>query len=153
MKVCNQKEPSLLILDLSNLVTTLKLDNKVVFHGATPDVLNQIVSSKIFVLPSNHEGFPNSLAEAMALGIPSISTDCRVGGPREMITNGINGILIPVNDKDALSSAIESLIKDKDYYDNIAHNSVQIKDKLDSDKISLEWMQFIEDVLLINNNT
>ena len=138
---------------LTNLVKKLGLDNKVVFHGAMPDVLNKIVSSKIFVLPSNHEGFPNSLAEAMALGIPSISTDCRIGGPKEMIVNGVNGIFIPINDLEALTHAIEALIEDNVYYAKIACNSIEIRNMLDAKKISSEWIQFIEEILLINNNT
>ncbi|MFP3490956.1 glycosyltransferase, partial [Staphylococcus sp. SIMBA_130] len=66
-------------------------------HEATPDVLEKIKKSEVFVLSSNNEGFPNSLAEAMSMGIACISTNRRIGGPKDMIENNKNGLLIDVN--------------------------------------------------------
>ena len=71
----------------------------------------------MYILSSNYEGMPNSLAEAMALGIPSISTDCPTGGSRELIEDGANGFLVPVNDPAALcSKMLEINEKTSDYF-------------------------------------
>ena len=61
-------------------------------------------------MTSNYEGMPNALLEAMAVGLPCISTDCPTG-PAEIIDNGINGILVPVDNEVALTKAIEKYIE------------------------------------------
>jgi glycosyltransferase involved in cell wall biosynthesis len=59
-------------------------------------------------MTSDYEGMPNALAEAMAIGLPSISTDCKTG-PRDLIDDGKNGFLIPVGDAKALADRIEKV--------------------------------------------
>lgn len=69
----------------------------------------------MYILSSDYEGMPNSLAEAMALGIPCISTDSPCGGSRELIEDGINGFLVPVGDSETLSEKMTQLVKQKDF--------------------------------------
>jgi len=76
-----------------NLVVALKLDDKVVFLGNIKNVSEHYNSAKIFVLPSNYEGFPNALIEAMYFGSACIATNCP-SGPSEIINDGENGFLI-----------------------------------------------------------
>lgn len=132
---------------LIELRDSLGLNDKVIFVQATPNVLIEIRNYKIFILSSNNEGFPNSLAEAMALGIPSISTDCRIGGPKDMIINEINGLLVPVNDEDALINAITKLIIDKEMYERISKSSSNIKKELSVNIISDKWIDFLNIVI------
>lgn len=84
--------------NLENLINKLQLTGHVQLPGRDFDVLNKINDSAAFILSSDYEGMPNALIEAMCMGMPVISTDCPSGGPKELITDGINGILIPVND-------------------------------------------------------
>jgi len=97
--------------DLSELVNSLGFKDKVFLHDADPNVLEKIKNSSLFVLTSNNEGFPNSLAEALAIGIPSISTDCRIGGPKDMIEDNKNGFLIPIGDVEALAKVMEKVLQ------------------------------------------
>ena len=63
----------------------------------------------MFVSSSDFEGLSNSMLEAMAMGIPTICTDCPCGGAKMVIENGINGLLTPVGDKDELSAAMQQV--------------------------------------------
>ena len=77
-------------------------------RGRTDDMAKALCKSHLFVLPSHYEGMPNALMEAMAVGLPCISTDCPTG-PRELIEPG-RGLLVPVNDPSAMANAIEQMI-------------------------------------------
>jgi len=83
------------------------LHNHVLFLGEKTNPFPYFLLSDVFVLPSRSEGFPNALLEAMALGLPVISTDCETG-PAEIINNN-NGIIVPVDNYQELANAILKL--------------------------------------------
>ncbi len=128
---------------LEDYISCLGLTNRINLYDATPNVLEQIKDSELFILTSNHEGFPNSLAEAMAVGIPSISTDCRIGGPRDMINNGKNGLLVEVDDLSGLERSIRKLLGSEELRRQLSLNSVNIRTQLDANNIVREWISFI----------
>ena len=97
---------------LENLVQELGIDEHIIFLGFRADVFDIVSLLDIFVLCSKWETFPISLIEAMALGKPVIATD--IGGVKEIITDAVNGMLVPVNDHEALSSAILHLLTQKE---------------------------------------
>jgi glycosyltransferase involved in cell wall biosynthesis len=80
------------------LISELGLQERVLLPGTINDVPAKIYKSSLYVLSSDFEGMPNALMEAMALGLPCISTDCPCGGPRELIYKGYIGMLVPVDD-------------------------------------------------------
>src|SRR5690606_8324357 len=94
---------------LEQLAKDLKIEERVVFHGHLKDFSKLIYESKIFVLPSIKEGFPNALAEAMSVPLACISTDF-LGNQNEIIKNGVNGVLVPVKDAKKMAEAIHYLI-------------------------------------------
>lgn len=124
-----------------------KMENSIKFIGQVDKVKEHIEKSGMFVLTSNYEGMPNSLMEAMALGIPCISTDCPVGGPRMLIDNNINGILVDVNNKEQLFEAMDKIISDKDFANKLSENAMSSIKKYYPDKINKEWEKFIIKVL------
>ena len=98
----------------------------------------------MFVLSSDYEGMPNSLAEAMALGIPSISTDCPTGGSRELIQDGVNGYLVPVNDSIALSNKMVELSnKSSEYF--FLNTSNMVKDYSPKATVT-KWLDYISNL-------
>ena len=98
---------------LENMIRDLGVTGKVSLAGFQKNPYTFLAHSDIFVLSSQHEGLPMAILEAMACGIPVISTDCR-SGPREILQNGQCGILVPVNNETALADAITRLLKDRE---------------------------------------
>ena len=98
--------------DLEALARKLGIENRVTFLGHQPNPFKYLARADIFVLSSLSEGFALVIVEAMACGIPVISTRCP-SGPEEIITDGVNGLLVPVADEAALAEAILRLLQDK----------------------------------------
>ena len=98
---------------LCELAVKLNIHESVEFVGFKENPYAWISKSDIFVLSSDYEGFPNVLLEAMACETPIVSTDC-LSGPREIITNGKNGILVPTLDDEGMATAVNTLLNDKE---------------------------------------
>ncbi|MBQ7976254.1 MAG: glycosyltransferase, partial [Clostridia bacterium] len=109
--------------------------------------LNESYDCAMFVLSSDYEGMPNALIEAMAAGIPCISTDCPSGGSAELIINNKNGILVPVGNKKAIFDAMCELSKDKELAKRLSINAVELKVRLSLDKIAKEWFNYMGKVM------
>ncbi len=140
-----------LLDNLKSLAIDLKVLDKVVFHGFVKDISAAICNAGMFVLSSDYEGMPNALLEAMALGVPCISTDCGGGGARAVIENGKNGILVPCNDEIALSNAICWLIENNEQADMIGDEAQKVSKNLSPSKIYSEWERFIINVVSNSN--
>ena len=120
------------------------LQNRVVFAGQIDNVSNIIGQYKLFVLSSDYEGMPNALMEAMAVGLPCISTDCPCGGPRAIIHNLENGVLVRVGDKDEMASSILKIIEDKGLQQRISENAkLFANNEFNSKKIVQKWEEYI----------
>lgn len=117
---------------------------RVILAGKQGNIQDKIYESSIFVLPSNCEGMPNALIEAMALGLAVISTDCPCGGPKDLIEDGVNGILIPVGDKEALKNALRETMSDDTWRDRLGSNAAKIADRLHPDIVNQMWKDYIE---------
>jgi glycosyltransferase involved in cell wall biosynthesis len=124
-------------------------ESYVLLQGSHSDVLNKVAQAGIFVLSSDIEGMPNALIEAMAIGIPCISTDCPSGGPADLLINGENGLLVPVGDASALSRAMSCFAEDPDLSKRVSSQAVLIRNKLDINRIGAQW----ENVLIKASRT
>ena len=114
------------------------------FKGEDKDLLEQIKDASVFVLCSDYEGLPNALIEAMACGIPAVTTDYEPGSVCEIIEDGINGLIVPRNDPEKLADAIISLIENKALAQKLSHNALSIRSKLNSAVVSVQWLSFFE---------
>ncbi len=135
--------------DLEQQIDELGLKERVKLCGVSDDIKSELEKASLFVLSSDYEGMPNALMEAMAVGLPVISTDCPCGGPKELINNKENGILVPVNDEQALAESMKMILKDNKYAKKLGENAQKIVDKLKEEKIVDEWIQYINKILQI----
>jgi glycosyltransferase involved in cell wall biosynthesis len=122
----------------------LGIADSVFSHGSVSDLHERIQGASIFVLASDYEGMPNAIMEAMALGLACISTDCPCGGPRFLIQDAENGLLIPVGDQSALRSAIDSVAMDDCFRAKLSLNAILIREKLDGIQIYRQWMSYLD---------
>ena len=93
---------------LQALVAELGMNGRINLRGRTDDVHSALMEHDAFIMSSNFEGMPNALAEAMAVGLVCVSTDCKTG-PRDLIKDGENGFLVPVGDEGAMTKKIEEV--------------------------------------------
>lgn len=128
---------------LSMLIKNLNLENRVILAGIKEDLWDSIYLSSMFVLSSDYEGMPNALMEAMALGLPCVSSDCSPGGPASLINHGKNGLLFPVNDEEKLAECMRMILLDNDLAQSLSLNAKEICNTHSSDKIFLEWENYI----------
>ena len=126
---------------LKTQASELGILDRIKFLGKV-DVDSILAESKIFVIPSRSEGFPNALCEAMAAGLPCVAFDFDAG-PRDIITPNIDGILVENNNIAALSSAIQKLIDDAPLRDTLGVNALKIRSTLDKNKIGRELATFL----------
>lgn len=92
--------------ELNELISQLKLDGRVFLRGRTDCIDQTLCQYDLFILPSDFEGMPNSLMEAMGVGLPCISTDCPTG-PKELLGDGQRGILVEMNNAEQMAEAID----------------------------------------------
>ncbi len=128
------------------IIKKLGLEGKVLLPGATTKILEFIYNATLFVLPSDFEGMPNALMEAMALGLPCISTNCPCGGPGELIKDGENGLLVPIGDKEALVLAMEKMINNRDLALQMGRNALKIRNTHSMDVICKRWLEYFSEV-------
>lgn len=129
---------------LKKIVNEKEMSQKIVFHGYVKNIAEQIYKYNMYVSTSNFEGISNAMLEAMAMGIPTICTDCPVGGARMMIKNGVNGLLIPMNDKEALIAAMLKIANNEKIAQEISNASHQIGKNLNLKRITEKWEKLIE---------
>ena len=115
--------------------------------GYVSNMPEQLEKASMFVLSSNYEGMPNALMEAMAMGLPCISTDCPAGGSAFLIKDGENGLLVPVADKDSMIAAMQRILRDDSFAVSLGDNARKVIDRLSPENIYSQWERFIMDVV------
>ena len=95
-----------------NLIESLSLKDRVEFHDSTKNIAAFYQRASVFAFTSSSEGFPNALAEAMLAGCACISFDC-VAGPSDIIQDGKNGFLVPLNNETEFEHKLHQLMKDE----------------------------------------
>lgn len=108
---------------LGKLAADLGIEQRIVWLGNADNVFSFYRNADLFVLASRHEGMPNALLEAMACGLPAIVSNASPG-PLELVENGINGLVVPVEDVSALANAIQRLMDDSELRQRLGNNAM-----------------------------
>lgn len=124
---------------LQDQINSLKLQEKVHLCGNRKNVMTTVADYACFVLSSNYEGFPNVLLEAMASGMPVISTDFSTGIARELIIDGENGYVVPVNDVHALADSLRKMLRSEDDMIKMGNNNRDILDRYCESQVCKMW--------------
>lgn len=123
--------------NLIDLAKKHEIENQVHFEGYCSDIHERIKDAEFFVLSSDFEGLPNALMEAMAMGLPCISTACT--GAEELITDGKTGLLVPVGDEENLWKAMEKLSESEELRKNLSLNALSFAASYTSEKVAEKW--------------
>lgn len=107
--------------ELESLVSSFKLQDRVLLPGRTENVVGELRKSKIFCLSSDYEGMSNSMIEAICVGLPIIST--KVSGTEDLVKDGENGLLIEIGDENSMSRGMKRLIEDDNMMNKMSKNS------------------------------
>ncbi len=128
---------------LEKQIQTLGMEGRIFLKDAVKEPQKEIAQSKIFVFSSIYEGMPNSLMEAMAIGMPVISADCDFG-PSDLINNGKNGILVPIKDSLSLAKAMEKLADDSALQKKLGNSAKKDMEQYELRKILNLWQNVFE---------
>lgn len=132
---------------LENLTEQLNISERVLMPGVIPDVASQIERAALFLLTSYSEGVSNALIEALASGLPVISTDVPSGGTVELMTDGENGLIIPVGDQQALEEAMDKLLGDTEYADRLGREAAKIQQRLAPERVNELWKEYFDRII------
>ena len=128
---------------INEMTVSYQLADCVAIKSFDPKLHAKIIDYAMFVSSSDYEGMSNSMLEAMAIGLPTICTDCPAGGAREIIQDHENGLLVPIQDPDALCKAISEVADDPRLAEKLSANGAKLRERLSVAQIMNEWWKVI----------
>lgn len=120
-----------------------ELERRVSFPGAVGNIGECYQAADLYVLTSHFEGFPNTLIEAMAHGLPAVAVDCETG-PSEILRHELDGLLVPQNDQQALVTALELLMGDSDLRASFGARAVESRERFAVERVAGQWEELFE---------
>ena len=136
--------------DKHYIIETIKsmgLEECVKLEGITKTPMKEISNQGIFIITSDYEGISNALLEAMAVGMPCVSTDHSPGGARLLIKDRHNGLLAPIQDVHALAKCLSRFADDVDFAKSCGENAKKVKFDYSPSVIVREWNDYIKKVV------
>lgn len=129
---------------LESLISSFKLQERVLLPGRTEHVIDELRKSKIFCLSSDYEGMSNAMIEAICVGLPIIST--KVSGTEELIKDGENGLLVETGDISCLSDCMSKLVSSPTLIEEISLKNKKLAGLFGIDFIINQWMDLINKI-------
>ncbi len=118
-------------------ISRLGLSERILLPGIG-DSAALFARAEVFATATRLEGFPNALLEAMASGLPVVATDCP-SGPAEIVREGVDGYLVPVDDRDALADALNQLLQNSDLRRKYGARAREVLERFSIEKVGAMW--------------
>jgi GalNAc-alpha-(1->4)-GalNAc-alpha-(1->3)-diNAcBac-PP-undecaprenol alpha-1,4-N-acetyl-D-galactosaminyltransferase len=128
--------------NLESLISAMGLQDRVRLAGKVPQPSHILGQADLFVLSSRFEGFPNALMEAMACKLAVISTDCP-NGPRDIVRDGVDGLLIPPDDVNALAKGMDRLMANPMERQRLGAGATEVVKRFSIEKIMSMWDELV----------
>lgn len=129
---------------LENTIKEYNAEDYVKLMGNSQTLEKDLIDGALFAFSSELEGLPNALLEAMVMGLPVVATDCPCGGPRTIIQDGVNGLLVPMKNPEALEKGINRLIENPEFAESLGVEAKKITEKVTGPAIIDQWRKYIE---------
>ena len=131
---------------LEKLAASLGVGDRVFLKGYSSNLKTVMAQSALFVLSSDYEGIPNVVLEAMAMGLPCITTDFAGGGAHVLIEDGENGIIVPVANEHLMADAIRRVLCDRSLAEKLSDNAMKKVKIFSAGRIYAEWGSYIKKI-------
>ena len=126
--------------EFTHIIHKNNLDDFVFLHTPTNNAEQELLNSGMYCMTSRHEAFPMVILEAQSCGLPVVAFDCEYGGPGDIITDSVDGILVPVGDYNAYIRAVVALAEDRSLRQKIGNNARLNSEKYSEENILKMWM-------------
>ncbi len=128
---------------IKTMIVGYGIRDAVRFEPFNAHVHKDIIRDAMYVNSSDYEGISNAMLEAMAIGMPVVCTDCPIGGAAATVTDGENGLLVPIQNPDALGNAINRVIEEDGLADIFSENAAKIRTLLSLETITEKWIELL----------
>lgn len=130
---------------LQQMIDKAGLQDSLQIYQPTKQIGEEYVKSDLLVMSSNYEGFPMVMIEAMACGLPVVSFDYKCG-PKDIIQTGINGLLVPNGDIQALADAMMKVMEDEAYRKMLSLNARKVVDTYSEQAVMSQWIRLFTSI-------
>ena len=127
---------------LESIIHENHAEDFVKLMGGSNTLEKDLADAALYAFSSDWEGLPNALMEAMALGLPVVSTDCPCGGPKTLIEDGVNGLLVPIMDEKAMTDGILRLIE---LAERLGREARKISERANEDAVFEQWQTYLQE--------
>lgn len=131
--------------EIRGVIERLGMEGHIILAGKSDHVVEEMNKSSLFVMSSDYEGMSNALLEAVCVGLPVISTD--VSGAKDLITDGVNGYIVPVGNERALTLALSSMLSSPEKMDEMGRQSKALAPRFREEQIVGQWEELIKKVV------
>lgn len=126
-------------------IASAKLNKRISLPGRAGNIGQWYAAADLYVMSSRFEGFPNTLAESMAHGLPAVSFDCDTG-PRDIVRHEVDGLLVPAGDVAKLEAALRRLMGDPPLRQQMGARAVEVRERFSVQRVTRMWEELFEDL-------